>query len=100
MRMLKTAVVVMGLLLVVGFFTLIVMIAGRFANKQKPAEPAAASFAGAPIELPLGARIETMAVGSERLVLDLLLANGDRQLLIIDLASGRKLGTIPLTSIR
>ena len=30
------------------------------------------------------------------LILDLLLADGTRQLLIIDLATGQRLGTIPL----
>src|SRR5438309_897805 len=34
--------------------------------------------------------------GPDRLVIDLLLADGTRQLLIIDLATGRRLGTIPL----
>ena len=97
MRGLKTAVIVMGVLLVVGFFGLIVAIAGRL--KQK-VEPAAAPFAAAAIEVPSGARVETMAVGPERLVLNLQLADGERQLLIIDLATGRKLGTVPLTSAR
>src|SRR5260221_11505946 len=100
MRTLKIAVVVMGVMLVVGFFTLVVMIAGRVANKQKGAESVAAPFAAAPIEVPPGARVETMAVGSERLVLSLLLADGERQLLIIDLATGRKLGMVPLTGAR
>jgi len=60
------------------FLPLVVMIAGRVANKQKGAESVAAPFAAAPIELPLGARVETMAVGSERLILNLLLADGER----------------------
>jgi len=53
-------------------------------------------YAAPPIELPAGSRIEAMTAGPDRLVVDLLLADGTRQLLIIDLATGRRLGTIPL----
>jgi hypothetical protein len=53
-------------------------------------------FAAAPIEFPAGARIETMSTGSDRLVIDLVLPDGNRRLVIIDLATGRLLGTIPL----
>jgi hypothetical protein len=37
-----------------------------------------------------------MSVGSERLVLEIVLPDGDRRLVIIDLATGRQLGAIPL----
>ena len=37
-----------------------------------------------------------MTAGSDRLIIDLLLADGTRQLLVIDLATGQRLGTIPL----
>jgi len=37
-----------------------------------------------------------MAVGPDRLVLDVVLADGTRQLLILDLVTGRRLGTVPL----
>jgi hypothetical protein len=46
--------------------------------------------------VPAGARIEAMTASADRLVIDLLFADGTRQLLIIDLATGRRLGTIPL----
>lgn len=101
MRTLKIAVVVMGIMLVVGFVALIAVIAGRVANKQKAIEAGGATtvpFAAAPIDLPAGARIETLAVGPDRIVVDLMLAGGERQLVVIDLASGRKLGTVPLRS--
>ncbi len=54
------------------------------------------SFTAPPIDIPRGARIETIAAGSDRLVLDLVLPDGNRELVVIDLANGRKLGTIPL----
>ena len=87
MRALKIAVIVMGVLLVVGTVALIVAIATRVSHK--PTEPAARAEYAAP-------RIEAMTAGPDRLVIDLLLADGTRQLLVIDLATGRRLGTIPL----
>lgn len=95
MRALKIAVVVMGVLLVVGTVALMVAIATRASHK--PAEPAVrAEYAAPPIDLPAGSRIEAMTAGPDRLVINLLLADGTRQLLVIDLATGRRLGTIPL----
>ena len=95
LRALKLLVVVMGIMLVGGFATLVAVIAQRAAQRQ-PAVTPAQPFAAAPIELPAGARIETMAVGPDRLVIHMVLPDGNRELLIIDLASGRRLGAIPL----
>ena len=82
MRALKIAVIVMGVMLVVGAVALIAAIATRVSHK--PSEPASrVEYAAPPIDLPAGAHIEAMA-------------DGTRQLLIIDLATGRRLGTIPL----
>jgi len=90
MRALKILVVAMGVMIVAGVAALIVVIAGRLSH------PAVPPIAAAPIEVPPGARIEAMSTGPERLVLDLVLADGERQLVIIELASGRRLATIPL----
>jgi hypothetical protein len=94
-RALKILVIVMAVMILAGIAALIVVIAGRLSHggpALSPPIPVAAS----PIELPAGARIETMSVGTDRLVLDILLPNGDRRLMIIDPATGRLLGTIPL----
>jgi hypothetical protein len=98
MRALKVLVIVMGVLLVVGFVGLIVAIADRVSKKEplRAAAPIGQPFTASPIELPRGAYIESMAAGTDRLVLDLVLPDGERRLLIIDLATGRNLGTIPL----
>ena len=37
-----------------------------------------------------------MSVGGDRPVLDIVLPDGNRQLVIIELATGRRLGAIPL----
>ena len=37
-----------------------------------------------------------MAAGTDRLILDIVLPDGERRLVIIDLATGHPLGTVPL----
>jgi hypothetical protein len=98
MRALKILVVVMGVMLVVGFATLVAVIAGRV-SRGGPAATAAHGIAAAPIEIPRGARIEAMTAGSDRLILALELPGSERQLVIIDLAKGVRLGTIELHSV-
>jgi Family of unknown function (DUF6476) len=95
MRALKIVVVVMGIMLVVGFATLVAVIAGRISRSGSAPTPTRA-FASQPIEIPRGARIEAMTAGPDRLILALALPDGGRTLLIIDLASGVRLGTIDL----
>ena len=90
MRALKTVVVVMGIMLVAGFAALVAVIVGRLSHSGAPR-----SFATA-IDIPRGARIDAMATGSDRLVLDMVLPEGGRQLLVIDLMTGARLGIVDL----
>jgi len=94
-RALKILVIVMAVMILAGFATLIVVIAGRLSRGGPEAAPPQ-PFAAAPIELPAGARLETMSMGSDRLVLDIVLPDGNRRLMFIDPATGRLLGAIPL----
>jgi Family of unknown function (DUF6476) len=95
MRALKILVVVMGVMLVVGLAALLAAMAARVAHRG-PTPTAARTFSGQPIDIPPGARIEAMTAGPDRLVLALAMPEGDRQLLIIDLATGARVGTIQL----
>jgi Family of unknown function (DUF6476) len=95
MRALKILVVVMGVMLIVGFAALVAVIAGRVSRGVAPS-PAARVFAGPAIDIPRGARIEAMTAGSDRVILALVLPEGGRQLLVVDLATGARLGTIDL----
>ena len=95
MRALKILVVVMGIMLVVGFAALIIAIAGRVSHRR-PEAAANHPLATTPIEIPRGARVEAMTAASDRLILDLVLPDGDRELVLIDLATGARLGTIEL----
>jgi hypothetical protein len=92
MRALTVLVIVMGVLIVVTTGVVIAVIAGRLSHHMGEA-PAVASGA---VSIPKGARVEAMTATGDRLVLDLLLADGSRQLLVIDLAHGRELGAIAL----
>ena len=94
-RALKILVAVMGIMLVVGFAALVAVIAGRL-SRGGPGTLPAPPPAAAPLELPAGGRIETIGVGAERLVIAVALPDGTRELIIVDIASGRRLGTIPL----
>jgi hypothetical protein len=98
-RALKILVAVMGIMLVAGVAVLVIIIAGRM-SRGGPATAPSQPFAAAPLDLPVGARLETIGVGPDRLVLDLVLPDGNRELWVIDLASGRRLGAIPLRTAR
>ena len=99
MRALKILVVVMGVMLVGGFIALIVSIAYT-AKYRQPAAPAVSAattpYAAPPIDVPAGARIEIIPAGANRLVLHVMLPDGNREIVVLDMASGRRLGTIPL----
>jgi len=92
MRALKILVVVMGVMIVAGVAVLAATIAGRLSKGSVPVQ----AFTAPPIDIPAGSRIETISTGPDRLVIDLMLGDGTRQLVVIDLASGKRLGTIPL----
>jgi hypothetical protein len=95
MRGLKILVVFMGIMLIVGFTALVTVIAGRM-SRSGSSPTTARAFNGSTIDIPRGVRIEAMTAGTDHLVLALALPEGGRQLLIIDLATGARLGTIEL----
>jgi Family of unknown function (DUF6476) len=95
MRGLKILVVVLGIMLIVGFAALIAVVAVRLSRGGSTLNPARA-VAAATIDIPRGARIEAMTAATDRLVLGLALPEGGRQLVIIDLATGARLGAIEL----
>ena len=92
MRVLKVLVVVLGVMLIGGFAVLVAVVAGRLSRGGS----APCSFAATAIDIPRDARIEAMTVGTDRLVLELVLPQGGRQLVVVDLATGARLGTIEL----
>jgi hypothetical protein len=99
MRALKVFNIVMGVVLVAGFTLVLAVIAARLAHRG-PAGQGTAPFAGGSIDFPAGARIEAMTASSDRLVVAVVLPDGTRRLLFIDMATGKGLGTIELHSAR
>jgi hypothetical protein len=93
MRGLKALVIVMGVMLVAGIAALAALVAVRLSHL---APPPVAAFTAPAITLPKGARIEAISTGPDRVTLAILLTDGARELLIVDLRTGRELGTIPL----
>jgi hypothetical protein len=92
-RGLKLLVGVMGVMLVAGVVALVVAIGARLAHRA-PVPPQA--FTAPPITLPHGATIERMSTTPERIVLDVALADGSVELVVVDLATGRLVGIFPL----
>ncbi|MDF3072770.1 MAG: hypothetical protein K0S54_437 [Alphaproteobacteria bacterium] len=123
MRLLKTLVIAMGVLLVVGFGALIYVIAGRLTAPPPtpvataPAVPApqaeklpepvplpkigealpphfTPNFGEQTLMLPPGARISDFSAGGGRLVLRAILADQSQQLIVVDLNTGALIGTL------
>jgi hypothetical protein len=108
MQALKALVIFMGILIVIGIGVVIVTIyqrlGARFAVEEaapkaelaRPAHVAAPAFGAKDVALPAGAVVEEMATSGERLILRLRLEGGGRQILVLDLADGKVLGTLNL----
>jgi Family of unknown function (DUF6476) len=95
MRALTVLVIVMGVMIVIGFAVLIAGIASKM-SRDRPGASAERSFATTALNIPRGARIEAMTAAPNRLILELAMPDGERQLVVIDLATGARLGTIEL----
>src|SRR5215472_6939847 len=98
MRAHKIAVMVMAVMLLEDVTALLGFVAGRV-SRGGPTPAAVREFASLPIDIPRGARIEAMTAGPDRVILALLLPDGGRQLVVIDLARGARLGTIELRPV-
>ncbi len=104
MRGLKTLVIIMGVLIVIGVGVVAGAIIDRAARggarTSAVTAPALAApgkmFGNVAVDLPQGAKIQEMAAAGERLVLRLLMPDGAERLLVLDPGSGQPLGTIEL----
>lgn len=116
MRWLKTLVIGMGTLIVIGLTVVIVEVAQRaggpdqsVAKGPAPPEPpvigapapvslpaAAKTLGDISVAIPAGAAAEDLVTDAGRLVVRLRLADGRAALLLIDATTGKKLGMITL----
>jgi hypothetical protein len=99
MRGLKTLVIVLGVLLVGGTVTLVAAIIWR-GSRPADGAPRPPAIVGKPFEstldLPAGAAVAAMETAGERLILQVALPDGRRQIVIVDMRNGARLGTIEL----
>ena len=99
-RGLKTAVIVMGVLLVVGFVVVFSTIIYRTVNLGDGVSGAASEGAAAGYErnvtLPAGARIEQVTADNDRLLVEVVEAEGARLLVVLDARRGREIGRFRL----
>lgn len=102
----KVAAAVMAVMIVVGIGVLGVTVARRVGGAGSEASGATApvavpvapptAFGDVALRLPPRARILDMAMDQRRLVLHLQLVGRDKALMVVDLETGRQLGTIRL----
>ena len=115
MQVLKTLVIVLGVMIVAGIAVIGVTIYHRATNLVNSPVPPAAKPAAKPatepavrtgpgpgfgkvaLDLPPGSRIVETTAEGDRLILRLRLADGGWQILILDMATGKRLGTFELT---
>lgn len=97
MKGLLALVIIMGVLIVIGSVVVVVTIANRMSgSKAEVAASKATVFDTVDLPVPAGCEVVETTTADDRLILRL--GTGDRcsQLLVVDLASGRHLGTIRL----
>lgn len=94
--LLKALVIGMGALIVAGFAVVVVTIANRASRTPAARQAAGPEFGAVRLRMPAGSQVvETVAEGG-RLVLRVALKDGSGRLVVIDLETGRRLGTIDL----
>ncbi len=106
MQVLKTLVIVLGVMIVAGITAIGVTIYHRATNLVNSPVPASTEpdirtglgpgFGRVALDLPPGSRVVEMTAEGDRLILRLRLADGGRQILILDMATGKRLGTFEL----
>jgi len=111
-RALKAVVIVMAILILAGVTIIVVTIAkrgGEMAARSAAEAPGEApgeapvaprGFDRARLELPEGSRIVEMATEDQRLVLRLRLADSSERILLVDMASGRVVGSLEIERAR
>ena len=96
MKGLLALVIVMGVLIVAGLIVVVVTIAMRLSGWGADAASARAGFETLNLPVPPGCQVMEMVAADDRLILRL--GSGERcnQIMVVDTASGRHLGTVRL----
>jgi len=94
MRALKTLVIGMAVLIVVGLTVVVITAIKRTGDGGAPVAAKGAAFGDVQVAIPAGARVETTTVDGGRLVVTLVQSDGSRRTMVVDLATGKRLGMI------
>jgi len=96
MKGLLALVIIMGALIVAGLIVVVVTIAMRLSGSGSEAAPTRAGFETLDLPIPAGCQVMEMVAADDRLILRL--GSGERcnQILAVDTATGRHLGTVRL----
>src|SRR5882672_7967553 len=96
MKPLIALVIIMGVLIVAGLVVVVVTIANRVVGGGTASTHAAPEFAAVDLPVPAGCQVMETTTADDRLILRL--GSGERcnQILIVDMATGRLLGTLRL----
>lgn len=95
-RAMKVLVIVLGVLLILGFFTVVARLVYLAARPDSPAKVGPpAPGANASLELPTGANVRTVTLSGDRLAVHYDAPSGGG-IAVIDIASGRTLARIQL----
>lgn len=95
-RGLKIAVVVMGVILIVGFLAVFITIAYRVANPRAPVPGEGPAGYDLPVALSAGAEISGIEFTGERALLTVTGPDGAQSLIVLDTERGRTIGRFTL----
>ena len=97
MRALKALVIGMGILILIGFVAVVVAVIDRAGEDPSIAQSGATTergFGDVRVSVPPGAQVIGTSADGGRLIVHLRLAGGEARILVIDLATGKRLGAI------
>jgi hypothetical protein len=97
MKLLVALVIIMGVLIVTGLVVVVVTIVNRMgAGNATVSRAASAPFAVVDLPIPAGCEVKETTTTDDRLILRLGSAERCNQVLIVDMATGKLLGTLRL----
>ena len=105
MRGLKSLVIGMGVLIVIGLTVVIITVVKRYNDPESKnsvkvpntvSVPVAVGFGEKRLSIPKGAKILETVLSGERLVITLQLSGGDQAILLINSTTGKRTGLIRL----
>jgi hypothetical protein len=96
MKGLLALVIIMGVMIVAGLVVVVVTIAMRLSGSGTEAAATTAGFGTLDLPVPAGCQVMEMVAADDRLILRL--GSGERcnQIIVVDAANGRNLGTVRL----